>query len=35
MTVTCASCGYTWATEIDALPAEIQVKVHAVLQGQR
>lgn len=32
MTVTCASCGHTWATEIHALSPDIQLKVHAVLQ---
>jgi hypothetical protein len=34
MTVTFARCSHTWATEIDALPSNIQPKVHVVLQGQ-
>ena len=31
MTVTCANCGHTWATELDALAVDIQLKVHEVL----
>lgn len=32
MTVACPSCGHTWATEMKALPAEIQQKVLVVLR---
>jgi hypothetical protein len=35
MTVMCASYGHTWATEVDALPPNIQLKVHAILREQR
>jgi transcription elongation factor Elf1 len=32
ITLKCASCRHTWATDFDSLPAEIQQKVDAVLQ---
>ena len=32
LTLTCASCAHTWATQIEWLPAEIQERVHAILK---
>ena len=32
MTAKCASCNYTWATDLASLPREIQDKVHNVLR---
>lgn len=32
MTVECTNCHHSWATELDALPGDIQVKVHEVLR---
>ena len=32
MTVACATCGHTWATEMDVLPPDIQAKVRVVLE---
>lgn len=34
MTVTCASCGHAWATQIAWLPSDIQEKVRAIAQEQ-
>ena len=33
--VKCVSCRHTWATELDNLSEEIQLKVHAVLQDDQ
>jgi hypothetical protein len=30
--VKCADCSHTWATDLDDLPDDIQVKVRALLQ---
>ena len=32
LTVTCASCRHTWATDLSVLSPEIQQRVHAVLR---
>ena len=32
MTVTCAGCHHTWATDLDSLPSEIQLKIHDALR---
>jgi hypothetical protein len=32
MTVRCAACGHTWATDLDALPSDMQEKVRAAVQ---
>jgi hypothetical protein len=32
MMLTCASCGHTWATEMAALPPDIQEKIPDVLR---
>jgi hypothetical protein len=31
MTVTCPNCGHSWATELEALPEDIQQIVRALL----
>jgi ribosomal protein S27E len=32
MTVKCPNCGHSWATELEALPEDIQMMVRAVLR---
>jgi transcription elongation factor Elf1 len=32
LTAKCANCDYSWATDLEILPADIQAKVDAVLR---
>jgi hypothetical protein len=34
MMLTCAQCGYTWATEMASLPPEIQEKIPDALRDR-
>jgi hypothetical protein len=34
MTLTCASCGHTWATDLPSLPPEIRDRIPDVLPDQ-
>jgi transcription elongation factor Elf1 len=33
MTVQCSNCRHSWATELEALPPDIQRKVHVLLES--
>ena len=35
ITVTCASCRHSWATELDTLPLDIQVNVQVAVEDDR